>query len=107
MNKIGATLDLIELSPRLLLNVSDKVTTLNLKKTASDLGSSGLPVGQLLASTGSLSLFDFDDEEIEEIEEQEIIVEEAPKPVKEGISKDEAEKVKAQLEGAGAQVSVK
>jgi hypothetical protein len=61
MNKIGATLDLIELSPRLSVNVSDKVTTLNLKKSASDLGSSGLPVGQLLASTGSLSLFDFDD----------------------------------------------
>jgi beta-lactam-binding protein with PASTA domain len=30
-----------------------------------------------------------------------------PKPVKEGISKDEAEKIKAQLEEAGAQVEIK
>ena len=35
------------------------------------------------------------------------LVDEAPKPVKEGISKDEAEKVKAQLEEAGAQVELK
>ena len=30
-----------------------------------------------------------------------------PQPVKEGIAKDEAEKIKAQLEEAGAQVEVK
>lgn len=35
------------------------------------------------------------------------LVDEAPKPVKEGLPKDEAEKIKAQLEGAGAQVEVK
>ena len=35
------------------------------------------------------------------------LVDEAPKPVKEGISKDEAEKIKAQLEEAGAQVELK
>jgi large subunit ribosomal protein L7/L12 len=35
------------------------------------------------------------------------LVDEAPKPVKEGVSKDEAEKIKAQLEEAGAQVEVK
>ena len=35
------------------------------------------------------------------------LVDDAPKPVKEGIPKDEAEKVKSQLEGAGAQVEVK
>ncbi len=35
------------------------------------------------------------------------LVDEAPKPVKEGISKEEAEKVKEQLEGAGAQVEIK
>src|SRR5437762_12240329 len=34
-------------------------------------------------------------------------VEGAPKPVKEGIPKDEAEKVKAQLEKAGAKVELK
>ena len=35
------------------------------------------------------------------------LVDEVPKPVKEGIAKDEAEKIKAQLEEAGAQVAVK
>ena len=35
------------------------------------------------------------------------LVEAAPKAVKEGIQKDEAEKIKAQLEGAGATVEVK
>jgi len=35
------------------------------------------------------------------------LVDEAPKPVKEGLPKDEAEKIKAQLEEAGAQVEVK
>jgi large subunit ribosomal protein L7/L12 len=35
------------------------------------------------------------------------LVDEAPKPVKEGVSKDEAEKAKAQLEEAGAQVEIK
>ena len=35
------------------------------------------------------------------------LVEGAPKPVKEGVSKDEAQKLRAQLEGAGATVEVK
>ena len=35
------------------------------------------------------------------------LVDEAPKPVKEGVSKDEAEKIKGQLEDAGAQVEIK
>ena len=35
------------------------------------------------------------------------LVDEAPKPVKEGIAKEEAEKIKAQLEEAGAQVELK
>ena len=41
------------------------------------------------------------------LKEAKALVEEAPKAVKEGIAKDEAEKIKEQLEGAGAQVSVK
>ena len=41
------------------------------------------------------------------LKEAKALVEEAPKPVKEGIAKEEAEKIKGQLEGAGAQVSVK
>ena len=35
------------------------------------------------------------------------LVEAAPKAIKEGIAKDEAEKIKAQLEGAGATVELK
>ena len=35
------------------------------------------------------------------------LVDGAPKPVKEGVAKDEAEKIKAQLEEAGDQVEVK
>ncbi|MBU0985706.1 MAG: 50S ribosomal protein L7/L12 [Proteobacteria bacterium] len=35
------------------------------------------------------------------------LVDEVPKPVKEGIGKDEAESIKAQLEEAGAQVEIK
>ena len=35
------------------------------------------------------------------------LVEAAPKPVKEGVAKDEAEKIKAQLEKAGAKVTIK
>ena len=61
MNKFDSTFDLIELSPRLVSDLSDRVLSFSVNKSASDLGVSGLPVGQLLASTGSLSLFDFDD----------------------------------------------
>ena len=60
MNKFDSTFDLIELSPRLAVDLSDKVTSFSINKNASDLGVSGLPVGQLLASAGSLDLFDFD-----------------------------------------------
>jgi large subunit ribosomal protein L7/L12 len=35
------------------------------------------------------------------------LVDDAPKPVKEGIAKEEAEKIKEQLEAAGAQVELK
>lgn len=41
------------------------------------------------------------------LKEAKALVEEAPKAVKEGVTKEEAQKVKEQLEGAGAQVSVK
>jgi large subunit ribosomal protein L7/L12 len=41
------------------------------------------------------------------LKEAKDLVEAAPKPVKEGVAKDEAEKIKAQLEGAGAKVELK
>jgi large subunit ribosomal protein L7/L12 len=41
------------------------------------------------------------------LKEAKDLVEGAPKPVKEGVSKDEAEKIKKQLEAAGATVVLK
>jgi len=41
------------------------------------------------------------------LKEAKDLVEAAPKAVKEGVSKDEADKLKAQLEGAGAKVDLK
>lgn len=41
------------------------------------------------------------------LKEAKDLVEAAPKAVKEGVSKDEAAKLKAQLEGAGAKVELK
>ena len=41
------------------------------------------------------------------LKEAKALVDEAPKPVKEGIEKDEAEKLKAELEEAGATVTLK
>ena len=60
MNKFGSTFDLIELSPRLAVDLTGKTVAYNLQKNASDLGVSGLPIGQLLAATGELRLFDYD-----------------------------------------------
>ena len=61
MNKPNCTFDLIEISPRLTVNLTDKTLAYSVNKTASDLGVSGMPVGQLLASNGSVELFDYDD----------------------------------------------
>jgi large subunit ribosomal protein L7/L12 len=41
------------------------------------------------------------------LKEAKALVDEAPKPVKEGIEKDEAEKLKQELEEAGASVELK
>jgi large subunit ribosomal protein L7/L12 len=41
------------------------------------------------------------------LKEAKAVVDEAPKPVKEGIDKDEAEKLKTELEEAGASVELK
>ena len=41
------------------------------------------------------------------LKEAKALVEEAPKPVKEGLTKDEADKIKTQLEDAGATVELK
>lgn len=41
------------------------------------------------------------------LKEAKDLVDSAPKPIKEGVSKEEAEKIKKELEEAGAQVQVK
>ena len=41
------------------------------------------------------------------LKEAKEVVESAPKAIKEGIAKDEAEALKAELEGAGAEVEIK
>ena len=60
MTTKDSTFDLIEISPRLVANISDKVLDYSVNKSASDLGLSGLPVGQLVASNGALNIFDYD-----------------------------------------------
>jgi len=60
MNVKDSTFDLIEISPRLTMDVSDKTLDYSVNKSASDLGMSGLPVGQLIASNGSINIFDHD-----------------------------------------------
>lgn len=60
MNTNLSTFDLIEMSPRLVADITERVESLSLTKSASDLGNAGMPVGQLLASVGSLAIFDYD-----------------------------------------------
>lgn len=60
MNSQNSTFDLLEISPRLTANLTEKVQSFSVDKSASDLGVSGMPVGQLLASTGSVDIFDYD-----------------------------------------------
>lgn len=61
MNKLDSTFDLIEISPRLIADISQMTLDYHVTKSASDLGISGMPVGQLLASVGSIQLFDYDE----------------------------------------------
>lgn len=60
MNKQDSTFDLIEMSPRLLVDMSDKIIDYRVTKMLSDLGNSSIPVGQLMASNGELNIFDDD-----------------------------------------------
>lgn len=60
MNVPNAPLELIEMSPRLSANLSNSLIEFDVTKAAADLGSSALPVGQMMAGTGNLTLFDND-----------------------------------------------
>jgi hypothetical protein len=61
MNTPNTPLELIEFSSRLVVNMSDITSEFRLTKTLSDLSGAGLPVGQILASTGSIDIFDYDE----------------------------------------------
>jgi len=58
MNKFDSVFELIELSPRLIADITDNVINYTLNKSISDLNLNGLPVGQLLASGGNLEIID-------------------------------------------------
>jgi hypothetical protein len=60
MNREGCTFDLIEMSPRIVFDLSDKVSSFNITKTMSDLGNASVPVGGIFASIGSMDIFDDD-----------------------------------------------
>ena len=60
MSKKDVPFELIEISPRLAMDMTNITEDYKINKVASDLGVSGLPVGQLLASTGSITIADFD-----------------------------------------------
>ena len=53
-------LELIEMSPRLIANMSESLIDFNVTKAASDLSGSALPVGQIMAGVGDVSFFDSD-----------------------------------------------
>lgn len=52
--------ELIEMSPRLVADFSDRTTSYSIDKIASDIGNSGFPVGDLSVSNGEISIFDYD-----------------------------------------------
>ena len=60
MSVPGTPLELIEISPRLVANLSESLIDFNVTKAASDLSGSALPVGQVMAGVGNITFFDDD-----------------------------------------------
>lgn len=58
MNRPNCTFDLIEMSPRLIADMTDLVLSFSVSKKLSDLGNSSIPVGDIFASTGSVDILD-------------------------------------------------
>ena len=56
MNRENCTFDLIELSPRLAVDLTDRVQEFSITKPLSDLGNGNIPVGTLLAGTGQVTI---------------------------------------------------
>ena len=60
MNTPNTPLELIEMSPRFVANMSPSLISFSVTKAASDLSGSALPVGQIMAGVGDVSFFDGD-----------------------------------------------
>ena len=56
MNKENCTFDLIEMSPRLAVDMTDRIQDFSVTKMLADLGNSKIPVGSLLAGTGQVNI---------------------------------------------------
>jgi len=65
MNKANCTFDLIEMSPRLICDITDMTIDFQVSKILSDMGTTNLPVGGLNASTGEINIMDDADAFIE------------------------------------------
>lgn len=60
MNVQNCTFDLIELSPRLVVDLTEKVMSVQINKGSSNIGSTGILVSGLVVSNGTLEIFDYD-----------------------------------------------
>jgi hypothetical protein len=60
MNTPNTPLELIEISPRLIVDLTKSMVDYEISKSLSDIASTALPVGQLVPSTGSIKIFDED-----------------------------------------------
>lgn len=60
MNIPECTFDLIEMSPRLVVDISEKISSMSITKPLSDLGNGSIPVGNIMAAVGSIEIFDTD-----------------------------------------------
>jgi hypothetical protein len=61
MSKQASMFELIEMSPRLVADISDRTVDYSVTKIASDIGNTGVAVGELSASTGEMTIFDYDE----------------------------------------------
>ena len=60
MNKVDTPFELIEMSPRLVVDLTSKTASFNVKKSMGAVDQTALPVGGLEAGTGEIELFDSD-----------------------------------------------
>lgn len=60
MNTPDTSFELIEMSPRLAVDMTDKTVSVNITKSTGNIDSSALPVGGLQPGTGIIELFDTD-----------------------------------------------